>query len=276
MPAAAHDEPVGSRSSLPPQWPAASPPPCPSPTSHRARDYGYCCGLFAPVDVEDCTARSSHAHSHFHYPFGSGSSDNNNTFWTTPLLGPLLFENSSSDARDHAANERTFLAYLRLSIYMAVVAVAITLSFHLKSKPTDVELRMARPLGLIFWLLAVACLALGFGNYMNTVNKYARRAAIVQTGWRTQSVCRATTNACHLGDIKKVMSLIGLSIVGTCVVLLVVAKVQVDLECDSLLADARCAARLRQALVSYYSRLGGVDGGGGGAVGSGAWLSSWQ
>jgi hypothetical protein len=49
---------------------------------------------------------------------------------------------------------------------MSIVAVAITLSFHLKSEATAVELRMARPLGLIFWFLAVACLTLGFGNYI--------------------------------------------------------------------------------------------------------------
>lgn len=51
---------------------------------------------------------------------------------------------------------------------MAVVAVAITLSFHLKTQPSAVELRMARPLGLVFWLLAVACLGLGLANYVST------------------------------------------------------------------------------------------------------------
>lgn len=177
----------------------AAPSPSPSPPSsrsaspsrprhrHRARD-NYCCGLLAPVDVESaCPSASHHPHAHYHHQHVSGIGPGT-TFWTSPLLGPLLFSNDSSDARDHAANERTFLSYLRLSIYMAVVSVAITLSFHLKSQPTDVELRMARPLGLVFWLLAVACLALGFGNYVNTLNKYSRKAAIVQTGWRTQSV----------------------------------------------------------------------------------------
>lgn len=99
---------------------------------------------------------------------------------------------------------------------MTVVSVAIVISFHLKSQPSRLELRMAResgaetflaalqfnesrmltrrfwclgPLGIIFWLLSLACLALGFGNYIKTVNKYSRRAAIVQTGWKTQSVC---------------------------------------------------------------------------------------
>jgi len=81
-----------------------------------------------------------------------------------------------------------FLSYLRLSIYMSVVAIAIVVSFHLKSQPSPLELHMARPLGIIFWFLSLCCLALGFGNYIKTVEKYSRRMAIVQTGWKTQSV----------------------------------------------------------------------------------------
>ncbi|RAL65636.1 hypothetical protein DID88_005308 [Monilinia fructigena] len=89
-------------------------------------------------------------------------------FCTPPLFGPLLFDNVDSDCRDHCANERTFLSYLRLSMYMTIVSLAIILSFHLKSTPTQLELR--------------------FGNYMKTVNKYSRRVAIVQSGWKTQGV----------------------------------------------------------------------------------------
>ena len=81
-----------------------------------------------------------------------------------------------------------FLSYLRLSVYMAIVSIAIVVSFHLKSQPSRLELRMAKPLGIVFWLLSLSCLALGFGNYIKTVNKYSKRAAIVQTGWKTQSV----------------------------------------------------------------------------------------
>ncbi|KAI1762904.1 hypothetical protein GGR53DRAFT_499707 [Hypoxylon sp. FL1150] len=136
-------------------------------------------------------------------------SSSGNLFWSWPILGPLLVENESSDARDHCANERTFLSYMRLSIYMAIVAIAIVLSFHLKSQPSHLELRMARPLGIVFWLLSISCLVLGFGNYIKTLDKYSKKVAIVQTGWRTQSI----------------MSLIAISIVGTCVILLVIAKI---------------------------------------------------
>jgi hypothetical protein len=101
---------------------------------------------------------------------------------------------------------------------MAVVSVAITLSFHVKNKPSHLELRMAKPLGAVFWALSVLMLILGLGNYIResvssgsrlyscpcgwlftlaakkcvvctgTVNKYSRKAAIVQTGWKTQLV----------------------------------------------------------------------------------------
>ncbi|KAK7416060.1 hypothetical protein QQZ08_012142 [Neonectria magnoliae] len=89
------------------------------------------------------------------------------TFFQWPYFGPLLVENESSDARDHCANERTFLSYLRLSVYMAVVSIAITLSFHLKNEPSPLELRMAKPLGTIFWALSVMTLFAGVGNYIS-------------------------------------------------------------------------------------------------------------
>ncbi|KAI2628366.1 hypothetical protein GGS21DRAFT_240473 [Xylaria nigripes] len=133
-----------------------------------------------------------------------------NTFAASPFMGPLVFENENSDARDHCANERTFLASLRLSIYMAVVAMAIGLSFNIRSPPSAIERKIAKPLGLIFWLLAVACLIAGLGNYIKTINKFSRKMAIVQSGWRTQFV----------------MTFIACSIFGACVALLVIDVLQ--------------------------------------------------
>ncbi|KAK7193642.1 hypothetical protein DPSP01_000192 [Paraphaeosphaeria sporulosa] len=109
-------------------------------------------------------------------------------FIERPWLGVLLFDNIASDARDHAANERTFLSWLRLSVYMAIVAVAIILNFHLKSEPTAVERRISLPFGIIFWILSVACLVSGLANYIKTVARYSRRAALVQAGWKTQAM----------------------------------------------------------------------------------------
>lgn len=123
---------------------------------------------------------------------------------------------------------------------MAIVSVAIVLSFHVKNQPSAAELAMARPLGVLFWLLSVACLLVGLGNYIGTsmydgsvwscmrtvwkclmltlclcvrfpetVNKYSRKAAIVQSGFKTQVVsveflerdpirCRCFTDTNHI------------------------------------------------------------------------------
>ena len=84
---------------------------------------------------------------------------------------------------------------MRLAIYLAVVSVAILISFHLKSQPTDLERRLAFPLGLVFWILALMCLASGFANYVRTVEKYARKAALVQSGLKTQILFTVVASA---------------------------------------------------------------------------------
>jgi len=118
------------------------------------------------------------------------------TVWMErPLLGPLLFDNVQSDARDHCANERTFLSWLRLSTYMAIVAVAIVISFHLKNEPSPLEKRLALPFGIIFWLLSLACLLSGVFNYYKTVMEYSRRSALVQSGWKTEMVFTVVATA---------------------------------------------------------------------------------
>ncbi|EEU40864.1 uncharacterized protein NECHADRAFT_91012 [Fusarium vanettenii 77-13-4] len=127
------------------------------------------------------------------------SEEERRPFFHWPYFGPLLVE-----------NESTFLSYLRLSIYMAIVSVAITLSFHLKTEATPLELRMAKPLGTIFWALSVMTLFAGMGNYITTVNKYSRRAAIVQIGWKTHAI----------------FSITAVAIIGTCLILLVIAKIR--------------------------------------------------
>lgn len=109
-------------------------------------------------------------------------------FTTSPFYWPLLLANESSDARDHCANERTFLSWVRLAIYMDVVSVAIFVNFHFKEQPTPLELKMSKPLGAIFWALSFVCIINGFANYIKTVARYARRRAMVQYGGKTQIV----------------------------------------------------------------------------------------
>ncbi|KAL1583414.1 hypothetical protein WHR41_07568 [Cladosporium halotolerans] len=116
-------------------------------------------------------------------------------FTERPLFGPLLFDNNDSDARDHCAAERTFLSWLRLATYMAIVAVAILISFHLKQEASSLEKRIALPFGLVFWVLAIACLAAGLNNYVKTVARYSRRQALVQSGTGTQIVFTVVATA---------------------------------------------------------------------------------
>ncbi|KAL2209020.1 hypothetical protein CC79DRAFT_1367222 [Sarocladium strictum] len=171
----------------------------------------------SPTEVADDESLTTRCCSQWTQPVEVGGDqlwtyDGKSTFFKGPFLGPLLFVNESSDARDHCANERTFLSYLRLSVYMAVVSVAITLSFHLKSQPSQIERKMAKPLGAMFWMLSVATLFVGLGNYIRTINKYSKREAIVQSGWKTQLV----------------LGVLASCIVGTCVILLSISKMSDD------------------------------------------------
>lgn len=86
------------------------------------------------------------------------------------------------------AKKTAFLSWLRLATYMSIVAVAILISFHLKAEASPLEKRIALPFGLVFWCLAIACLAAGLNNYIKTVSRYSRRQALVQSGTGTQLV----------------------------------------------------------------------------------------
>lgn len=108
---------------------------------------------------------------------------------------------------------------------MAVVSVAIVISFHLKSQPTSIEKRIALPVGLVFWLLSLACLISGFSNYVKTVTKYARRKALVQSGWKTQVVSELRAYALELypfqfADFRKIFTIVACAIVAACVLFL--------------------------------------------------------
>lgn len=89
-------------------------------------------------------------------------------------------------------------------MYLAIVSLAIIISFHFREQPSGLERRMALPLGIIFWLLSLTCLANGFFNYARTVMKYSRKAALVQSGWKTQVV----------------ITIIGTTILGSCILFL--------------------------------------------------------
>ncbi|KAL1955442.1 hypothetical protein VTO42DRAFT_8535 [Malbranchea cinnamomea] len=163
-----------------------------------------------PADIEDNIPRRSY--NPITNPFNvkpaiitHDRADREFVYFSKPFLGSLVLENVVSETRDHCANERTFLSWLRLSMYLCIVACAIILSFHLRSKPSSLERRMALPLGIVFWVLSLFCLVSGFATYVRTLTKYSRRKALVQSGWKTQMV----------------FVIVAIAIIGTCILLLV-------------------------------------------------------
>lgn len=123
-----------------------------------------------------------------------------------PWNAPLLIHNEQSEVRDFCANERTFLSYLRLAVYLAIVAVAIILSFHLSNKPSPAERVVALPLGIVFGVLAIGAFVNGIVRYLAVVEGYGRRKAVVQSGVGTQIM----------------FGILVVVIVGTCIFFLVV------------------------------------------------------
>lgn len=90
-------------------------------------------------------------------------------------------------------------------MYLGIVSVALIISFHFKSEPSRIEKRMSLPMGIIFWVLSLVSLGNGLANYIRTVKKYSRKAALVQSGWKTQLT----------------FMVVGGVILGSCIVLLV-------------------------------------------------------
>ncbi|KAG0093975.1 hypothetical protein BGZ92_011361 [Podila epicladia] len=93
----------------------------------------------------------------------------------------LTLENKGSIARDHLANERTYLAWLRSSLSLITVGVAVTQLFRLQHPGTNPnELikvsELGRPLGGSFICLGILFLWLGTSRYFHnqTVLSYGQ------------------------------------------------------------------------------------------------------
>lgn len=88
----------------------------------------------------------------------------------------LTLENKGSIARDHLANERTYLAWLRSSLSLITVGVAVTQLFRLQNtdanEPPTNELikvsELGRPLGGSFIALGIMFLWLGTSRYFHS------------------------------------------------------------------------------------------------------------
>ncbi|ODQ52774.1 hypothetical protein SAICODRAFT_80914 [Saitoella complicata NRRL Y-17804] len=84
----------------------------------------------------------------------------------------LWLENKGSVARDHLANERTFLAYLRTSLSFTAIGVALTQLFRLPAPSTgqssETQRRLhavGKPLGATMVMASLLVLGLGVWRY---------------------------------------------------------------------------------------------------------------
>ncbi|KAM9890296.1 hypothetical protein OXX69_012611 [Metschnikowia pulcherrima] len=76
----------------------------------------------------------------------------------------LSLENSGAVARDHMANERTFLAWLRTSLSLVTIGIGIVQLLKLKNESEDLS-RYAKPLGASFVFIGIMTLVMGTLRY---------------------------------------------------------------------------------------------------------------
>lgn len=128
-------------------------------------------------------------------------------FFTKPYFSALLFDNQFSEARDLDAAERNFLSWVRLSMVLAVsgTAIMINLRFHDESSSnvgamsqnipdapvvsTLAELEAmlsikpaaeySKPLGVIFYVLAILSLFVAFSTYISACSGYIKQHIVV-------------------------------------------------------------------------------------------------
>ncbi|KAF8334689.1 uncharacterized protein EI90DRAFT_3049860 [Cantharellus anzutake] len=93
--------------------------------------------------------------------------------WLNKLDPSKTLENSGSVARDHLANERTWLAYLRTSLALASAGVALVQLFTISAKTSNDNnsqdgshlQRFARPLGAATVCIGIIVLGIGAQRY---------------------------------------------------------------------------------------------------------------
>ncbi|KAL7318893.1 hypothetical protein PS15m_002080 [Mucor circinelloides] len=83
----------------------------------------------------------------------------------------FMLENKAATARDHLANERTFLAWLRTSLSLITVGVAITQLYHLTPPGENNQVTHAKAgksLGAAFVIFSIVFLYFANARYFHT------------------------------------------------------------------------------------------------------------
>lgn len=98
------------------------------------------------------------------------------SFQKIKALGSVKLENSGATARDHLANERTYLAWLRTSLTFASIGVAVAQFFKLQTtstkamkedQPFSVR-KLSTVLGGLFVASGLIVITCGVFRYFNT------------------------------------------------------------------------------------------------------------
>lgn len=121
-----------------------------------------------------------------HYPIHIGPLSIDPRKWSPTSL---IVVNSGSTARDHLANERNFLAVLKLAMTLATLGATLLIQFHFTNNPiSDVERNASYPLGITFFTLSLITVIAAIAKYVKTQRLYQQRRVFVETGIGTQLV----------------------------------------------------------------------------------------